>query len=384
MSVTYLDYNATTPCDPRVVGAMLPCFTEVYGNPSSADHLLGHEAQQAVDQGRAQVAKLVGAQPEEIIFTSGATEANNLAVLGTLARAPDDAELVISAIEHPAVLEAAAKWGDRLVVVPVDGRGIVDPADVRAALTARTVLVSVMTANNETGSVQPVGEIGELCADAGIAFHTDAVQAVGRLPRAGGVECASLVSLTAHKLYGPKGIGALVIRRGQVTRLRALHYGGGQERGLRPGTLNVPGVVGFGAAAALVLAEGEDDRRRERGLQVRLLDGLRRLWPTVELNGDLEVMLPQTLNVRFPDVDSYALLRLVTRQLAISTGSACSTASVEPSHVLLALGLTKQAVMQSVRLSFGRFTTETDIDAALGAIAGALERIRPLIADHAA
>jgi cysteine desulfurase len=385
MSVIYLDYNASTPADPRVVQEMLPYFTETPGNAASVDHAAGHAARQGVERSREQIATLVDAQPNEIVFTSGATEADNLAVLGTLPRAPDDAELIVSAIEHPAVLEAAQQWGDRLRVIGVDSYGIVDPDDVKAQITSRTALVSVMTANNETGSVQPIADIAAICAEAQVPFHTDAVQAAARLPIAQATAGAQMVSLSAHKMYGPKGVGALVLRRGRPhPRIAALHHGGGHERGLRPGTLNVPAIVGFGKAAELVRKQGKDDWAREQDLKHRLITGLREQHPQIKLNGSTEQSLPQTASILLPGIDAHAMLRLISSDLAISTGSACSTTNVEPSHVLLAQGLSPAEAGQSLRLSFGRFTSEGDIGRSIELMTVALHRLQPLSGAQAA
>ena len=379
MSVVYLDYNATTPTDPRVVEALLPYYTELPGNAASVDHAAGNEAHRAVEDAREQVAAFVGARAGEVVFTSGATEADNIAILGCLASADDDAELVVSAVEHPAVREAGLAWGGRLRVVRVDGHGIVDPDEVRRAISPRTALVSIMTANNESGAIQPIEEIAAVCDEAGVPLHTDAVQAAARLPRGGDVERAQLVSLSAHKMYGPKGIGALVVRRRRPrAQIVGLHRGGGQERGLRPGTLNVPGIVGFGVAAELARKQGAEDRAREQRLRDRLLEGLSQAWPKLRVNGDLTHTLPQTLNVRLPGIDAHAMLRLLAPHVALSTGSACTTTSVEPSHVLLAQGLTAEQASESLRISLGRFTTEQDVAVAVSAIAAALERLRPL------
>jgi cysteine desulfurase len=388
MTSVYLDYNATTPTDPRVVESMLPYFTEMPGNAASVDHDAGYTAAKAVEHAREQVAELVGARPAEVIFTSGATEADNLAILGSLAHAGESwsaRELVISAIEHPAVSEAATAWGDRVRVVGVDSDGVVDPDAVSAAITPRTAMVSIMVANNETGAVQPISEIAAICAEAGIPLHTDAVQAAARLPQAGGAAAAAAVSISAHKMYGPKGVGALIIRRA-TPRLRVdgLHYGGGHERGLRPGTLNVPGIVGFGRAAQLVCSEGASDAAREQNIKERLLAGLRDASPGLVVNGDPQRTLPQTLNIRLPGIDGHALLRLLSGDVAISTGSACTTTSVKPSPVLLAQGLSPGQISESIRLSFGRMTTDADVERALLAMTAAILRLRPLARTAAA
>lgn len=376
MRPIYLDYNATTPVDPRVVEAMLPHLTESFGNAASVDHFYGHEAQQAVEQAREQVAALIRADASEIVFTSGATEADNIAILGAAARAGDEAEVVVSAIEHPAVLEAAGQLGDRAKVVPVSSEGVVDPADVRSRLTAKTALVSVMAANNETGAIQPIEEIGAVCAEAGIPFHTDAAQALRHLEL--DVERANIsaLSMSSHKVYGPKGVGALYVRKRQKRmKLAPLHFGGGQERGLRPGTANVPGIVGFGVAADLARRERGADSKRERGLKQELVS---RLIEATEIafNVSPKGALPQTVSARFPGVGARALMHATRVQLSFSSGSACATTKVEPSHVLLAQGLSAQDASASMRLSFGRFTSEKEIEKAGAILLASAESLR--------
>jgi cysteine desulfurase len=383
MSV-YLDYNATTPCDERVVEAMLPYFNGCFGNAASVDHDFGHTAQVAVEAARADVAALVGADPAEIIFTSGATEANNIAILGAMARAPDDSELVVSAVEHPSVLEAARTLGSRLSVVGVSENGVVDPDEVRRAISRRTALVSVMTANNETGVVQPTAEIGRICREADVPFHTDAVQAGARMRIDVDTFQASLLSLSAHKMYGPKGVGALYVRRRRPRpRLAPVLFGGGHERNLRPGTLNVPGIVGFGVAARLVRSQGEEDWARERMLLDRLRETLESAHP-MTVHGEDVGRLPQTMSVRFHGIDARALMRSLAEHVAVSSGSACSTTSVEPSPVLVAQGLDGDQIAETVRLSLGRMTTAAEIDLALDAITPAIERLRGLARASAA
>ncbi len=284
---------------------MLPHFTRAAANASSIDHEPGHLASKAVSHARRQVATLAGVLPAEVVFTSGATEANNIAIIGMLHGAAPDSRLVISAVEHPAVREAARRWGDRLRVVRIDADGHLDLDDLDDALRQPAALVSVMTANNETGAIQPIGDIAALCTAAGVPLHTDAAQAAGRLPLANVVGSAAMISLSAHKMYGPQGIGALIIRRSAPrARPRPLQYGGGHERGLRPGTLNVPGIVGFGAAADLVVSQGAGDWERERALGRTLREALTRCWPSIIALGDPTGGLPQTLQVRVPGVDS--------------------------------------------------------------------------------
>ena len=383
MRPIYLDYNATTPVDPRVVDAMLPHFTTSYGNAASIDHLYGHEAQQAVESARDQVAALIGATPEEITFTSGATEADNIAILGTLARADDEAELIVSAIEHPAVLEPAARIGERLQVVPVSADGIVDPTEIKRRLTKKTALVSVMAANNETGAIQPIVEIGRICAEAEIPLHCDAVQAVGRINIDVDDAQVALLSLSAHKIHGPKGVGALYVRRrGWRMKVAPLHYGGGHERNLRPGTLNVPGIVGFGVASQLARQVRRREAARERRLKEQLISALTSIGE-VELNTPVDSSLPQTVSARIAGVGARALMHATRAELAFSSGSACTTTKVEPSHVLLAQGISARAASESVRLSFGRFTTEQEISHAADVLAPAVRYLRGVAAQVA-
>lgn len=361
MRPIYLDYNATTPVDERVVEAMLPFLTNQVGNAASIDHFYGHEARQAVEEAREKVAALIGADSQEIVFTSGATEADNLAILGSAARAAEDAEILVSEVEHPAVLESARQLGARVKPIPVSADGLVDPDEVRRRLTAKTALVSVMAANNETGAVQPVAAIGAVCAEAGVAFHCDAAQAARHLELNVKEADISLLSLSGHKVYGPKGVGALYLRkRGPRARVAPLLFGGGQERGLHPGTANVPGIVGFGVAAELARRERRADAAREAGLREELVAELEEMGE-VTLNAPAESVLPQTINARIRGVGARALMHATREELAFSSGSACATTKVEPSHVLLAQGLTPQAAGECVRLSFGRFTTEEEI-----------------------
>ena len=379
MKPIYLDYNATTPVDPRVVEAMLPHLTEGFGNAASIDHFYGHEAQQAVERAREQVAALIGAEASEIVFTSGATEADNIAVLGAAGRAGEECEIVVSAIEHPAVLEAARQLGDRVKLIPVSGEGIVDPAEVRSRLTPKTALVSVMAANNETGAVQPVDEIGAVCAEAEVPFHTDAAQALRHLALDVERSDISLLSMSSHKMYGPKGVGALFVRkRRRRMKLAPLHFGGGQERGLRPGTANVPGIVGFGLAAELARRERTTDARRELSLKQQLIAGLEKAG--VELNVPTEVSLPQTLSARFGGIGARALMHATRDQLAFSSGSACATTKIEPSHALLAQGLSNEAVGESIRLSFGRFISESDAKQTYDVLVDAVDALRRVTA----
>lgn len=374
----YLDYNATTPVDQRVLDKVLPFFTESFANASSIDHGPGNAARQAVEEARERVGSLIGASPDEVVFTSGATEANNIAILGAMRRAAPDAEIVVSAVEHPAVLEPAATFGDRARIVPVDHRGVVDPDDVARSLTAKTALVCVMAANNETGAVQAITQIGAVCRDAGVAFHVDATQAAARMPL--DVEAAHVTSLaiSGHKMYAPKGVGALYVRRRPRARIAPIAFGGGQERSLRPGTLNVPGIVGLGEAATLVATDGKSDWNRERRLRQLLLDELAATGVDVVQNTPSEVCLPQTLSVRFAGVTSQAMLRELASDVALAAGSACATTNVEPSHVLVAQGLAPEAVAESIRISFGRGISDDQIRSAAAAMADSAKRLARL------
>jgi cysteine desulfurase len=366
----YLDYNATTPLDPAVAEALADEYSRV-GNASSIDHVAGADARARVEAARAEVADLIGAEPEEIIFTSGATEADNIAVLGTLAKSPG--EIVVSAVEHPAVLEPAHQAG-RALTAPVNADGIVDVAALMELVTPATVLVSVMAVNNETGAIQPLAEIGALCAERDVAFHVDAAQAAGRIALDVKALNIAMLSISAHKMYGPQGVGALYIRRRPRTKLAPITFGGGHERGLRPGTLNVPGSVALGVAARLVRKLRSKDEAWAAELSSRLLAELAHAGAT--RNVPAEHAIPHTLSLRFPGVSARALLHATNEAVAFSTGSACATTKDEPSHVLAAQGLDDRAIAESVRLSLGRFTTESDVDAAACALTEAVEQLR--------
>jgi cysteine desulfurase len=378
----YLDHHATTPVDPAVRAAMLPYLTEKFGNPSSRQHLFGQEAHAAVEEARAHVARLIGAEPEDIVFTSGATESNNLAIRG-VARAAGarGRHVVTTVIEHPAVLEPARtleREGFEITVVKVAPDGIVAVDEVERALRPDTVLVSVMAANNEIGTLQPVAEIGRLCRDRGIVFHSDAVQAIGRLPVRVDEWGTDLVSISAHKMYGPKGVGALYVRRARRPRLRlqAQAEGGGQEKGLRSGTLNVPGIVGLGEAARLAgeaLAAGEP--AKVAALRDRLLAGLRVL-DGVEVNGSLEHRLPGNLHLSIARAEAETLILSLGGRIAISSGAACAEAGGKGSHVLRALGLPDDRIYTALRFGIGRFNDAAEIDDAVKALAAAVETAR--------
>ena len=373
----YLDHAATTPVDPRVLQAMMPFFSEHAGNASSM-HAAGQEARRAVDQARAEVAAAVGAQPAEVVFTSGATESDNLAVLGVaLASQNRGRHIVTSAIEHHAVLEAChflEGQGCAVTRVPVDARGVVDPDEVRRALRPDTVLVSVMAANNEIGTLQPVAEIGRLTRERQIPFHSDATQMVGAMRVDVDELGVDLLSMSAHKRYGPKGVGALYVRSG--IPLMSMQRGGSHERGRRGGTENVPGIVGLGTALRVAVLEMTEEHRRVTALRDRLMREALAL-PGAQLNGDPARRLANNVNLSFDGTDSQSLVMgLDLHGVAASAGSACSSGSMEPSHVLLALGLPPQRAASAVRLTLGRSTTDADVSYALDALRVVVDRLR--------
>lgn len=375
----YMDYQASTPADRRVVEAMAPYWTDQCGNPHAADHAAGWAADQAAEAARAHIAALIGAEPNEIVFTSGATEANNLAVLG-IARAapPDRRKIVVSAIEHKCVLasaQVAGADGFEIAVLPVGRGGVVDPDDVARVVDDRTALVSVMAVNNEIGTVQQLREIAALCQGIGAVFHSDAAQALSVLPLDVLDLGVDLMSFSAHKAYGPKGIGALYVRHGLAPRPHPILHGGGQESGLRPGTLPTPLCVGFGEACRILATERDDDIPRIRALRDRFMDGLRAIVPDARINGDGSVRHPGNLNVMFPGIEASLLLQRLQPYVAASTGSACTSGQPEPSHVLRAIGLTSTEAESCVRFSIGRFTNDGDIEAAVAFLRDALSGI---------
>lgn len=378
--MVYLDNHATTPVDPRVLDAMIPFFSEKFGNAASRSHRYGWEAEKAVELARRRIAELAGAPAREIIFTSGATESDNLAIKGAIeAGRKKGNHIVTVATEHKAVLDTVKhleREGCRVTVLPVQRDGLLDLDVFRSALSQDTVVASVMYANNEIGTVQPVAEIGAICRQRGVLFHCDAVQAFGKIPLDVDRDQIDLMSLSAHKLYGPKGVGALYVRRRNPrASLVAQMDGGGHEAGLRSGTLNVPAIVGFGQACALCAREMEAEAARTSalrdGLMKRLIGGL----DGVSVNGTMRHRLPGNLNVTFDGVDAEALL-LAVPGVALSTGSACSSAAVEPSHVLLALGMDRNQVQSSVRFGVGRFNTAEEVETAGGQVVEAARRIR--------
>jgi cysteine desulfurase len=369
MKPLYLDYHATTPVDPRVLEAMLPFFTERFGNPHSKQHAWGWEGRDAVEAARAQVAALIGASAGEIVFTSGATESNNLALRGVVASGSGRPRHVITTgIEHKSVLDVCQGFepsGCRVTVLGVDSGGRVDPDELRRALRPETVLVSVMAANNEIGTVQPMAALGAIVREHGALFHTDAAQAAGKVPIDVRAMNIDLLSLTGHKFYGPKGCGALFIRRSKPRlALQPQVAGGGQENGIRSGTLNVPGIVGLGRAAEICRLEMTEEAARLGRLRDRLLDGLRARVPALRVNGTLEHRLPHNLHVSFDGVEGERLL-MALGDLAVSTGSACASGSQAVSHVLQAIGATSGRSAASIRFGLGRSTTDADIDFAI-------------------
>ncbi len=372
----YLDNQATTPCDPRVVAAMLPFWTERFGNPHSAEHAMGQDAEQAVEAARAQVAALIGAEPREVVFTSGATEANNIAIKGAarfaaarFSTARGDARRVITvATEHKCVLESVADLraeGFDPVVLPVRPDGLLDPAVLQRALAEPTAVVSVMAANNETGVLQDLASLAALAHAAGALFHTDAAQALGKV--AFDVAGIDLASFSAHKLYGPKGMGALYVRRRPRARLQPLFSGGGQERGVRSGTLPTPLAAGFGEACRIAAAEMAEEAVRLAALRNRLLAGLAERLPGLRVNGSMARRLPGSLNLTLPHGNALDIMR-ANPGLCVSTGSACSSAEAAPSYVLTAMGLDAAAAARTLRIGLGRFTSAADVDCAIMAL----------------
>jgi cysteine desulfurase len=377
----FMDNNSTTRVDPRVVDVMLPFFTEKYGNAASRHHAFGWEAEEAVKTARELVAELIGASPKEIVFTSGATESNNLALKGAASMYTKGNHLVTAVTEHKAVLDPCKhleQEGFRVTFLPVDRYGQVSPEQVAAALTDQTILVSIMAANNEIGTLQPIQAIGKVCKDRGVLFHTDAAQAVGKLPLDVEALGVDLLSISAHKIYGPKGIGALYVRRRNPrVRLEPILDGGGHEGGLRSGTLPVPLVAGFGKACELCRQEVAGEPDRLIGLRERLRTGIMDRLPDVFVNGHPVERLPGNLNLSFGFVRGDALL-MSLKNVAVSSGSACTSASVEPSYVLRALGVGDELAHSSIRFGLGRFTTEEEVDYVIAEVVQNVERLRAI------
>ncbi|MGQ0636841.1 MAG: cysteine desulfurase family protein [Planctomycetaceae bacterium] len=375
----YLDCHATTPVDPRVLEAMTPWLGKRFGNPASVNHSFGRDAAEAVEQARGQLAALLHVDPRTLIFTSGATEANNLALKGALRRAPRGSHLIVNAAEHRAVLDPArrlAREGIEITIVEVDREARVDPQRIAETITPRTLLVSVMLANNEVGTINPVGEIGAICRRHGVLLHCDAAQAIGRLPVDLQALPVDLLSVSGHKFYAPQGVGALFVRRGDPpVRLEPLFDGGGHEQGLRSGTLSVPLIVGLGAAASIASSALADEMLRVAALRDRLWQRLSQRLDDLFLNGHRTERLAGNLNVSFAGVDGEALMHQL-RDIAVSSGSACTTAEPEPSHVLRAMGVDERLSKASLRFGLGRFTTADEVDFAADYVATTIERLR--------
>ncbi len=378
----YLDNNSTTPCDPRVVETMIPYFYEKHGNAASRSHQFGWEAEDAVDYAREQVAKLLNAEDKEIIFTSGATESNNLALKGVFEMYAKKGNHVITLeTEHKAILDSCKhleKMGADVTYLKVQEDGLVSLADLEAAIRPTTILVSIMWANNETGVIQPMREIAMLCEKHGVLFHSDATQAVGKIkthPREVGVH---LMSFTAHKMYGPKGVGALYVsRKNPRVKVTAQMDGGGHERGMRSGTLNVPGIVGFGKAAEIAMNEMQQDTERVSKLRDKLQSELTQMEET-KVNGNENSRMPHVTNISFKHVEGEGLMMTFNQNIAVSSGSACTSASLEPSYVLVAMGLGDDLAHSSIRFSLGRFTTEEEVDQAITLVRDGVNHMREL------
>ena len=388
----YMDNHATTRVDPRVLEAMLPYFTENYGNAASRNHEFGWKAEEAVENARADVARLIHATPREIVFTSGATESINLALKGVAETHREKGRHIITqTTEHKAVLDTCKrleKWGYEITYLPVEKDGRINLDDLRRALTPKTILISIMYANNEIGVVQPIGEIGKIAKQNGVLFHVDAAQAVGKIPVDVIADGIDLLSMTAHKMYGPKGVGALYVRRKNPrVQISALLDGGGHERGMRSGTLNVPGIVGLGKACEICEAEMPAESERLRALRDRLKDAIVSGFDgtsdgdaddaNTHINGSMVHRLPHNLNISFANVESDALLMGIS-DVAISNGSACTSATIEPSHVLKALGVSDELAHSSIRFGLGRFNTEEEVDYAAVRVVDTVKRLREL------
>ncbi|KAJ4714652.1 Cysteine desulfurase [Melia azedarach] len=377
----YLDMQATTPVDPRVLDAMLPFYLSRYGNPHSRTHLFGWESDHAVETARSHIADLIGASPKEIIFTSGATESNNISVKGVMHFYKDKKRHVITTqTEHKCVLDSCRhlqQEGFEITYLPVGPDGIINLDELRAAIRPDTGLISVMAVNNEIGVIQPMEEIGKICKEFNIPFHTDAAQALGKIPVDVEKWNASLMSLSGHKIYGPKGIGALYLRRRPRIRVEPLINGGGQERGIRSGTLPAPLIVGFGAACEVAKKEMAYDHKRITALQDRLLNGIKKKIDGVVINGSVERRYAGNLNLSFAYVEGESLL-MGLKEVAVSSGSACTSASLEPSYVLRALGVDEDMAHTSIRFGIGRFTTEAEVDRAIELTVKQVEKLREM------
>jgi cysteine desulfurase len=378
----YMDYHATTPVDPRVVQAMLPYFTDHFGNAASRNHPFGWEAEEAVDLARKQVADLIGANPKEIVFTSGATESDNLAIKGVAEMYREKGNHIITCVtEHKAVIDTCKrleKEGYRVTYLPVQKDGLISLDDLRQAISDKTILISIMTANNEIGVIQPIAEIGAIAKEKGIIFHTDGVQAVGKIPFNVNELKVDLVAMSAHKMYGPKGVGALYVRRRNPRVLLSPQIdGGGHERGMRSGTLNVPGIVGFGKAAELCRQEMASDTARLTALVERLNKKLHEGLDEIYINGSTTHRLPHNLNISFAYVEGESLLMGIN-DVAVSSGSACTSASLEPSYVLKALGAGDDLAHSSIRFGLGRWTTDEEVDYVANKLIAVVTRLREM------
>lgn len=378
----YMDNNSTTRCDDRVLEAMLPYFTEKYGNAASRNHSYGWEAEEAVDQARDQIAALIGSSPKEIIFTSGATESNNLAIKGVAGMYRKKGNHIITCVtEHKAVLDPCKRLerdGFVVTYLPVDSTGLVHPSELEAAVTDKTILVSLMMANNEIGTIHQTSEFGAICKKKGVLFHTDAVQAVGKIQVDVESMGIDLLSLSAHKLYGPKGVGALYVRRKDPrVRLEALIDGGGHERGMRSGTLAVPGIVGLGKSCEIARIALPEESARLTALRARLHQGISKKLDHVSLNGHAHRRLPGNLNLSFGFVEGEGLMMGI-KDVAVSSGSACTSASLEPSYVLKALGVGDELAHSSIRFGLGRFTTEDEVDYVIQDVVRAVNHLREM------
>lgn len=379
----YMDHHATTPVEPRVLEAMLPYFTEVFGNAASKDHEFGYQASQAVEKARAQIAMLINARPDEIIFTSGATESDNLALFGVAERYVDKGNHIITCVtEHKAILDAAKRLesqGKRVTYLGVDQYGSIDLDELRAAITPQTVLISIMAANNEIGTLAPLAEIGRIAREHEVLFHTDATQAAGYIPLDVQKQQIDLLSLSAHKMYGPKGVGALYVRRSNPrVRLAPMLYGGGHERGMRSGTLNVQSIVGFGMSAEIARREMKEQATQLRVWTEQLFAGLQERIEGIALNGHPTDRLPHNLNIYIPGVESRAFITGL-KELAIATGSACTSASVAPSHVIMALGFDEERAHSSLRFGLGRTNDKEQVELAISLVTKRVLRLRSLI-----
>jgi len=378
----YMDYHATTPVDPRVLEAMLPYFNERFGNSASRNHAFGWTAEEAVENARAQIARLINATPKEIIFTSGATESNNLALKGAAEMYREKGNHIITQVtEHKAVLDTCKrleKYGYEVTYLPVGKDGRVNPEDVRKAITPKTIIISIMYANNEIGVVQPIAEIGKIAKEKGVLLHSDGVQAIGKIPVDVQADNIDMLSMTAHKIYGPKGVGALYVRRRNPrVQLSAILDGGGHERGMRSGTLNVPGIVGFGKACEICMNEMATESVRMLALRNRLQKGLEAKLDEIYINGTMEHHLPNNLNMSFAFVEGESLLMGIN-DIAVSSGSACTSATLEPSYVLKALGVGEDLAHTSIRFGLGRFNTEEEVDYVVNRMYEVVSRLREL------